>query len=116
MRVAVVTHQFFPAYYTGVERLTLNLVNQLGRMGHEAIVVTAAEHAGGGEPEYAYDGAWVRTVPAGDADLARPWEQEQLVVDLLVDVLREEKSEVVHVMHPLRFPQAFEAAARLDLP
>jgi len=116
MRIALVTHQFFPAYYTGVERLTLNLSNQLARMGHEAIVVTSADHTGEDALSYAYDGAWVRTVAAGDVDLARPWLQEQRVVDALVDILREEDAEVVHVMHPLRLAQAFEAAGRLDLP
>ena len=116
MRIALVTHQFFPSFYTGVERLTLNLANQLARMGHEAIVVTPAEHSNGGVSSYAYDGAWVRTVAAGDADLARPWLQDRRVVDRLVEVLREERSEIVHVMHPLRLPQAFKAAERLTLP
>jgi glycosyltransferase involved in cell wall biosynthesis len=116
MRIALVTHQFFPAFYTGVERLTLNIANQLTRMGHEAIVVTSAEHSGDGASSYAYEGAWVRTVAAGDADLARPWLQDPRVVDRLVDVLREESSDIVHVMHPMRLPQAFEAAERLDLP
>ncbi|HEY2353713.1 MAG TPA: glycosyltransferase [Gaiellaceae bacterium] len=116
MRVALVTHQFFPAYYTGVERLTLNLASQLTRMGHEPVVVTSAGHANGGAPSYAYDGAWVRTLATGEPDLARPWLQEHAVVDRLMDVLREEESEVVHVMHPMRLPQAFEAAEQLDLP
>jgi len=116
MRIVLVTHQFFPSFYTGVERLTLNLANQLGRMGHEAIVVTSADHSNGGAPSYAYDGVWVRTVAAGDEDRARPWLQDWRVVDRLVDVLREERPDVVHVMHPMRLPQAFEAAERLDLP
>jgi glycosyltransferase involved in cell wall biosynthesis len=116
MRVALVTHQFFPAFYTGAERLTLNLTNQLARMGHEAIVVTSAEHSNGGAPSYAYEGAWVRTVAAGDPNRARPWLQDRAVVDRLVDILREERSEIVHVLHPMRLPQAFEAAERLDLP
>lgn len=116
MRVALVTHQFFPSYYTGVERLTLNLANQLRRMGHETVVVTSAAHSNGGAPAYAYDGTWVRTVPAGETDLARPWLQDPRVADRLVDVLREEGTDVVHVMQPMRLPQAFEAAERLDLP
>jgi glycosyltransferase involved in cell wall biosynthesis len=116
MRIALVTHQFFPAYYTGVERLTLNLANQLTRMGHEPIVVTSEDHSNKGMPSYAYDGVFVRTVAAGDSDLARPWLQERRVVDRLVDVLQEESSDLVHVMHPMRLPQAFEAAERLDLP
>lgn len=116
MRIALVTHQFFPAFYTGAERLTLNLANQLSRMGHEAVVITPAEHSNGGAPSYAYDGAWVRTVTAGDLDRSRPWLQDPRVIDQIADILREEGSEIVHVVNPLRLPQAFEAAERLDLP
>src|SRR6478672_9614188 len=101
MRIALVTHQFFPSYYTGVERLTLNLANQLARMGHEAIVLTPAEHSNGAAASYAHDGAWVRTVAAGNMDLVRPWSQDRRVVGALMDVLREERSDIVHVMHPL---------------
>lgn len=116
MRVAFVTHQFFPAYYTGVERLTLNLASQLRRMGHECVVVTSADHGNGGSAAYAYEESWIRTVAAGEIDLARPWLQERDVVNRLTTVLEEERSEVVHVMHPMRLPQAFEAADRLGLP
>jgi glycosyltransferase involved in cell wall biosynthesis len=49
-------------------------------------------------------------------ELVRPWRQSKRVADRLVDVLREESSDIVHVMHPLRLPQAFKAAERLKLP
>jgi hypothetical protein len=97
MRIALVT--------TGVERPTLDLANQLARMGHETIVVAVSEHLSGAVSGYAYKGAWVRPVAAGDMALQR-----------LVDVLREESSDVVHVMQPTQLPQAFEAAQRLALP
>ncbi len=105
MRIALVTHRFFPAFSSGVERHILDLANQLTRMGHEAIVVTASEQSSEAPSSYAYRGTLVRTVSAVESSAGR-----------LVDVLREEKSDVVHVMHPVRLPQAFEAAARLDLP
>jgi hypothetical protein len=95
MRIALVAH--------GVERPTLDLANQLARMGHETIVVAASEDSNGAVLGYAYEGAWVRTVPAGDTHR-------------LVDVLREESSELVHVLQPTRLPQAIEAAERLGLP
>ena len=38
------------------------------------------------------------------------------LIDRLVDVLREESSDIVHVMHPMRLPQAFEAAERSNDP
>jgi glycosyltransferase involved in cell wall biosynthesis len=116
MRIALVANRFFPSYRTGVERSALNLANQLARMGHEAIVVTPSERSSGAVSSYAYGGAWVRTVATGDADLHRPWLQDSSVIERLVKVLREESSDIVHVMHPMHLPQAFEAAERLGLP
>lgn len=116
MRVALVTHQFFPSFYTGVERLTLNLASQLARMGHDCVVVTSEAHSDGGRQPYSYAGAWVRTVAAGETDLERPWLQDRRVVGHLTELFREERIDVVHVMHPMRLPQAFEAGERLDLP
>jgi hypothetical protein len=95
MRVALVT--------TGVDASTLDLANQLSRMGHETIVVTTSEHSSGAVSGYAYEGAWI--VPAGGMD-----------PDRLVEVLREESSDIVHVMQPTPLPEAFEAAERLALP
>lgn len=40
MRILYACHQFLPAYYTGTERYTLELVKQLQRMGHYAMVLT----------------------------------------------------------------------------
>ena len=76
MRVAFVTHQFLPDYYTGVERLTLNLATQLRRMGHDSIVITSADHSSHTGDRYAFDGTLVCGVPAGRTDLARPWTQD----------------------------------------
>jgi glycosyltransferase involved in cell wall biosynthesis len=116
VRVALVTHQFFPAFYTGVERLTLNLAAQLRRMGHECVVVTSAGHSGGGADAYAYDGTRVRTVETLTADLARPWVDASDLAARLARVLDDEGVEVVHVMHPMRLAQVFDAADLLGLP
>lgn len=94
MRIALVS--------TGAELPTLNLAKQLTRMGHEAILVTPADDARGPEA-YAYEGAWVRTVEA-----------EQ--VDRLVKLLREESSDIVHLVDPMRLPHAFDAAEQGRLP
>jgi glycosyltransferase involved in cell wall biosynthesis len=116
MRIAFVTHQFFPRYYTGVERLTLNLAVQLRRMGHDTVVVTAAEHSSDGAERYDYAGTPVRTIRAGAVDLARPWMQDSDVGKELGRVLDEEQVELVHVMHPMRFPQVFSESRRRGLP
>ena len=116
MNVAMVTHQFFPAFFTGVERVSLTLAHQLRLMGHTATVVTAAEYSSGDEAPYAVGGVRVRPVTAGRADLARPWAQAPDVGQRLARVLAEEEIELVHVMHPMRLPQALDAAAGLQLP
>jgi len=116
VRVAVVTHQFFPRFHTGVERLALNLVSQLRRMGHECVVVTSADHSSGGTTPYAVDGARVRPVEAPAADLARPWLHDRKLAPRVHRVLDEERVELVHVMQPMRLPQAFAEALRLGIP
>jgi glycosyltransferase involved in cell wall biosynthesis len=116
MRVALLTHQFFPAYFTGVERLALNLARQLRLMGHVATVVTAAEYSSGDEQPYAVGGVRVRPVAAGRPDLARPWTQAPDVTERLGRALIEEEVELVHVMHPMRLPQVLDAAAGIGLP
>lgn len=116
MRVAFVAHQFFPAFYTGVERLTLNLATQLGRMGHECIVVAPADRSGGSEQPYPCGGTWVRPVEADRVGVSQPWNQEPAVRERLEQVLAEEEPELVHVMQPLQLPSAFHAARRRRLP
>ena len=50
MRILYLVHQFFPNHYTGTERFTLNLAQQMSRMGHLPLVMTyerdAGEHEG----------------------------------------------------------------------
>lgn len=116
MRIALVTHQFFPAYYTGVERLTLNLAAQLRRMGEEPVVLTSAQHSSGSARPYVHEGLRVRPVDVGRIDVARPWLQEPELAQTIARVLAEESADVVHVMHPMRLPQAFRAADLLGLP
>ncbi|MGZ4386852.1 MAG: glycosyltransferase [Gaiellaceae bacterium] len=116
MRIALVTHQFFPAFYTGVERLTLNLAAQLRRMGHDCLVVTSAEHSSGSEQPYSHEGTWVRPLVSKRADLARPWSQGLEVGMRLGAVPDDEGVELVHVMQPMRLPSVFEQARARRLP
>jgi glycosyltransferase involved in cell wall biosynthesis len=116
MRVAFVTHQFFPAFYTGVERLTLNLASQLEERGHECVVLTAARSSSGTETPYTWSGVRVRPVKARRPDRERPWRNDGRLARRLHDTLAEEEVDVVHVMHPMRLPQAQAAAQSLGLP
>ena len=116
MRLALVTHQFFPAYYTGVERIALNLAEQLRRMGHRALIVTAAEHSSGSTEPYAVGGVAVRPVEALFTDLARPWLQPAGIRRDLARLFDDERIELVHVLQPMRLPQAFDAAESRRIP
>lgn len=116
MRIALITHQFFPAFYTGVERLTMNLATQLGRMGHDCIVVTSADHSSGSAIPYACSRVWVRPLKLASVDVTRPWRQDVEAELRIGEILDEERVEVVHVMHPLRIPHVFGEAERRRLP
>jgi len=116
MRVALVTHQFFPAYYTGVERATLNVAKQLGRVGHECVVLTAAERSSGDERPYGWEGVRVRPIPgSGDSSL-EPWRTRSKLAARIGRVLDEERVEVVDVVQPARLPEVFGEARRRGLP
>jgi glycosyltransferase involved in cell wall biosynthesis len=117
VRVALVTHQFFPRYYTGVERLTLNLTQQLQRMGHQCAVLTSAAHSSGSTESYAYEGVWVRPIERMMlVDPTHPWLDEPRLAQELDDMLDHEGVEIVHIMQPLRLPLVFDVARRRGLP
>lgn len=116
MRVALVAHQFFPANYTGVERLTLNLARQLQRMGHECTVFTAAEHASGTEAPYTVQGIAVQPLRVGSVNGLVPWVDPSRLAGRLRRAMLEQGPDLVHVMHPARMPMAFAVAGELRLP
>jgi hypothetical protein len=45
MRIALVTHQFFQRFYTGLERATFNMAAELTRLGRECTVIASAAHS-----------------------------------------------------------------------
>jgi glycosyltransferase involved in cell wall biosynthesis len=114
MRILLVTHQFFPRFYTGVERLTLNLATQLVRSGHECTVLTSSAHSSDDTTPYEVDGVRVRPLEAIEADLVRrPWLGGAAALD---HALGDERPDVVHVMHPMRLPKVFSAASAAGIP
>ena len=115
MRIALVTHQFFPRFYTGVERLALNMSRQLGRLGHEPVVYTSRAHSADAE-EYVVSGTSVRTFRIGHPDPQRPWAADPRVVEELMRALVRDEIEVVHIYQPLRLPGIFAAARAAGLP
>lgn len=111
-RIAFVTHQFFPLFYTGVERATLNLAVQLGRLGHECTVMTSATHSSGDTSPYVVEAVRVVPLETSEADLERPWRGD----GVLRRALEEARPDIVHVLHPMRFPHVFSEAAGAGIP
>jgi len=116
MRVAFVTHQYFPGYYTGVERDTLNLTNQLRLLGHRCVVIAPSFSHPSQPPAYTFSGTVVRTVEPGQPDRLRPWANPSSTGAEIGRILDEEQIELVHVAHTLRMPQIFDEVARRELP
>lgn len=116
MRIGFITHQYFPGYYTGVERDTLNLTNQLRLLGHRCVVVAPSFSHPQHPPAYTYSGTVVRTVDPRKPDRLRPWANPPSTGAEIGQILDEEQIELVHVAHTLRMPQIFEEAARRHLP
>lgn len=115
VRIALITHQFLPQYYTGVERLTLNLATQLRKLGHDTVVLTSAQHSSGDAAAYVYKGVRVRPIATTRVDLARPWLEDRSASSDIADVL-DEDVDIVHVMHPMRLPQVFDEAECRGIP
>ena len=82
------------------------------RQGHECTVVTSAAHSSGDPDPYDVDGVRVLPLEAADADLERPWRGG----GTLRGALREERPDVVHVLHPMHFPHVFTEASAKGIP
>jgi glycosyltransferase involved in cell wall biosynthesis len=107
LKVLLTVHQFFPRWYHGTERYTLDLATELSRAGHEIVVLTAnhAPEDSTGEDiiEYDYTGIRVRAIdliqnsrPEFSASYHRPD-----LNDLFARILLEERPDVVHCAHLL---------------
>ena len=59
------------------------------------------------------DGVRVRPLEAPAEDLAQPWHDQSVT---LGHALAKERPDVVHVMHPMRFPHVFAEAAAAQIP
>lgn len=114
MKIAFAVHQFFPRFYTGVERDTLNLAKQFRLLGHDAVVISPRPTSGDSS-EYVFEGVRVRTPDS----LTVPPERQTspaAVEDELARLLDDERVDVVHVAHASWMPGIFPVARRLQLP
>ncbi|MGH9061379.1 MAG: glycosyltransferase, partial [Acidimicrobiales bacterium] len=94
LRIAIVTEVWRPSINGVVTRLAAT-VRELGRLGHEVLVIAPK----GGEPDF--DGARVRGVPTVSVPFiygGKPW---GMPVPRVVGYLREFRPDVVHVVNPV---------------
>jgi glycosyltransferase involved in cell wall biosynthesis len=77
-------------------------------------VLTSAPHSSGNSSPYIVDAVRVRPLEAVEADLTRrPWLGGGA---MLGRTIREERPDVVHVLHPMRFPKVFAEASAAGIP
>jgi glycosyltransferase involved in cell wall biosynthesis len=127
MRITYVVHQFFPFYYTGTERVTLNLAKQMQRMGHSVNVVTYG--AGDSSPAfkrltdemdhrlYSYQGVPVVSLKhSGGPGMLGFAMSSEATLSAFETLMRMSPADVVHVMHPMAIPSAIEYCDRSRTP
>ncbi|MFQ5941174.1 MAG: glycosyltransferase family 4 protein [Nitrososphaerales archaeon] len=125
MRILFVVHQFFPVYYTGTERLVLNLAKQMQRMGHYVKVLTYAFGETDGFrregdfliKEYQYQGLPVisirhKTVPSDIHFTIFDTSTEQL----LEKIFSSEEFDIIHLSHAMRVGSIIRVAQKKKIP
>ena len=130
MRVLCACHQFFPEYYTGTERYTLDLAKQLQRMGHYVSVLTYATKAFGTQPPagtpisrwtYEYEGLPVIALRHVDFDRRGGLPgvsfklEDPVIFQEIKQFLSEQSFDLLHCIHPMRTGEAIRAAKESDL-
>ena len=130
MRVLYACHQFFPEYYTGTERYTLDLAKQMQRMGHNVSVLTYAIKVAGAQQStgapvsrrrYEHDGIPVTALRHVDFDRrgglpSISFEiEDPLIFQELKRFLAEQSFDLLHCIHPMRLGRGIRAAKESGL-
>jgi glycosyltransferase involved in cell wall biosynthesis len=120
MRILFVVHQFFPFFYTGVERATLNLAAQFRRMGHSTAVLSVSPpepKAGTGKNDYVYEGTQVIACkPRRSVHPMQDFDPDPRAESIIDSLLEEWQPDIVHIMHPRYLPETRAVAARNGIP
>ncbi len=123
LKVALFVHCFFPRHYFGTETYTLQLANNLRRLGHRPVIVSAIFQ---GEPrqdqlisQYSYDGIPVYCIDKNfvpHSSILETYYQESMR-GVLKDLLQKIQPDIVHITHLLNHTAVLiEAADELGLP
>lgn len=127
MKVLIATHQFFPEFYTGTERFSLNLAHQLQRMGHgvEVVAYGVKDDSGrfdnrAGEilwREYVYEGLKVTAIKHSRPPARLNFSVfNEAVHSFFRDFLFRKGFDVVHLSHPMRVGAVATAAKDRHIP
>jgi glycosyltransferase involved in cell wall biosynthesis len=107
LKVLLTVHQFFPRFYHGTERYTLDLAAELARAGLEVVIVTAGrvpeDSTGEDIIEYEYNGLRVRAIDLVKnrrLEFSASYYRPDLN-HLFARILLEERPDVVHCAHLL---------------
>jgi glycosyltransferase involved in cell wall biosynthesis len=107
LKILLVVHAFFPRYYHGTERYTLELARSLQTMGHKVVVVTVSDHSedSTGLPwiEHMHEGVRVLAIDLlllPHSSFRSSYERPE-IDDVFRRILWEEKPDLVHCWHIL---------------
>ena len=130
MRVLYACHQFFPEYYTGTERYTLDVAKQMQRMGHNVSVLTYATKAAGTQQStgasvsrrmYEHEGIPVLALRHLDFDRRGGLPgvsfklEDPVIFKEIKQFLSEQSFDLLHCIHPMRLGEAMRAAKEAGL-
>jgi glycosyltransferase involved in cell wall biosynthesis len=119
VKVLLTVHQFFPRFYHGTERYTLDLATELARAGHEVVVLTTnqtpEDSTGEDVIDYEYSGLRVRAIDLVQnrrLEFTASYYRPDLN-DIFARILLEERPDVVHCAHLLFLGVSFLDVVRL---
>lgn len=131
MRLLYACHQFFPEYYTGTERYTLDLAKQSQKLGHQVTVLTYSHHRVEGltpidiqglqRGNYEYEGVPVVTwrhsgrYPTGEEPELYFRLKDAVLKEDFRCYLEEHPFDILHCTHPMRIGPILEVAQERSL-
>ena len=121
-RILLVCHQFFPKYYTGTELLTLEVADQLVRMGYSVNILTidpsnSEEEIGivvVNKTEYAGHTVWRIPIshPTNHLDRIRTEIYDPRIIGVVQEILDAFRPDLVHAFHLMRLTSSFVETVR----
>ncbi|MDD2482678.1 MAG: glycosyltransferase [Candidatus Shapirobacteria bacterium] len=124
MKIFYTIHQFFPTYYTGTERYLYNLSKMMQKYGHQVHIVTYQPNFE--EDMTKIDGLYIKNYIYNNLDITAihiPGNQpyisfeleNKIIFNFFYKLLKKEKPDILHITHPMRMTQAFDAAKALKI-